>query len=191
MQIVLDVTDWDAEYMETEPDLSSKERAIQARMESAFHPAKIGRFYIVARERGQTDEKILPGNKLLLMTGAAAAWSRMEAAEMKKVRLANGRDITVRSLVHAVRHEDYEEEDDGQLDMALDVQEEGELGDDKPAPVSWDNPLAMARAERYLLERIPGYIYGRLKIIAANGGDVRSVVNELQDKMEELVGRLV
>ena len=194
MEIKIDVSDWHSEYMQEEPNLCTKEEAIQTRIRERYHPARIGRLYVVARERGDADPETLPANKLLLMTGAAAAWSRMEAAEIETVRLPSGKEIEVRSWVAPVKAADWEPPDDDaeQYELVLDDGDNGgkESPDDNPAPVHVTDPLASDRARRYLTERVPGYIYGRMKIIAAAGGDVWGVASELHDKIDELAARL-
>jgi hypothetical protein len=43
---------------------------------------------------------------------------------------------------------------------------------------------------KYLLQRVPGYIKGRLNIIAVSGGDVRQAADSLKSMIDEMVKQL-
>lgn len=192
MEINIDVTDWDDEAAKEELDISTKEALLKARMEKGYHPAKMARMYIVAREREQTDPDLLASNKLLLMTGGAYGISQMEATDKQSVQLKNGHTIQVRSLLAAVPEDEEEEGDgDGQLEMDAVPPKTPEPPDENPGPVYWDDPLAEDRARAYLMRKVPGYVYSRLAIIAANEGDVYGAWNAFVDLMETRIKLLV
>lgn len=188
--IKIDITDWDDEYMEEEPNLSTKEDALDEHLKKGYHPAKMARMYIASRERGQADAEMLPGNKVLLMTGGASAFAQMRAQEFKTVKLKNGKDVEVRAVLGTVPEPD--DDIDDKLQMSFDnghkTYKIPDPQDDYP--ILWNDDRAIERAELYLDRKVPGYVYGRLKIIAANGGDVWKAANSIINRIEEMAKNL-
>ena len=164
MQINIDVTDWKQEYDETELQILSEEDLLE--LATKLHPAKVARLYIISREQKLSPDELLPANKPLFQTGAAAALSGFIARQKKSTVMPNGKEFEVREYVGTVK-------EDGELSFEPFVKIESEEG--------------LKRALDYLLNTVPGYIMGRLKIIAASGGDVEEAAELLKDKIDDMV----
>ena len=183
--IKIDVTDWAVEHDQIEPSVTGEDDLIALVTKQGRSTAQVARLAIIARERGLAPTNILPENKPLLNAGAAVDISSKIARRMKEAQLPNGNTLTVREFVAPVR----EEEEEGQL--ANDTQ--NVLAPSSPLPetfVSVESPEARGRALDYLYKIVPGYIMGRLKIIAISGGDVKAAADELKNKIDEMVDRL-
>jgi hypothetical protein len=142
----------------------------------------IARMTIAARQLGQSPAEIMQPNKLLLQCGGAVDIVSRIAAEKREIELKNGKKVQVRSYVAPVRQDDGDEDGNG-----LRFDSDGVELPEEIAFVDVDTQAASDRALDYLLTRVPGYVYGRLAIIAANGGDVRKAADTLIDKVEEMV----
>jgi len=175
MEININVTDWQDEYMDAEPVLINERAAIETQQRDGIGPHKMGRLLVVGREMGQAPSEILPPCKSLLNIGAAYKWSQLLAERKTTATLSDGRELEVREFVADVRQDT----------------EEGEDPEPFAAPVRYDDPKAIERARDYLLNRVPGYVYGRLAIIAANGGDVAGAADGLKAAIDGMVARLV
>lgn len=183
--IVIPIGDWDSEAKAAEVDISTWEKMLEVRIGKGWHPAKMARLYLVARERGETDPEILASNKLLLMTGTARAITDREVKMLETVMLKNGKEVKVRSLVAPVHYEQpTDADDDDQLELDAMPPGPEKPVDNNPAPVWYDDPLAVDRAIGYLMHKIPGHIYRRMTTIAAGGGDVMGIWREFVDLME-------
>lgn len=185
LTIKIPVEDWNQEFLQEEPNLTGENSLIDLRLQGV-HPAKIGRLAIIARERGVAPDDILPANKLLLNTGAALEISTAIAARKRTVETADGKEIEVREFVAPVREEEeghhtYDNQDNSASPSPL---------PDNTAIISVLSDTARARALDYLLKIVPGYVYGRLAIIAVNGGDVAAAADSLKGKIDEMVERL-
>lgn len=182
--IKIDVTDWAEEHDRIEPDVSTEDKLTGLITGGKVSIPQAARLGIIARERGLAPDDILPANKPLLMTGAAKHISSVIASKHIEAQTPSGNTYTVREFVAPVR----EGEDDQLNNDTLE-------GDVTPSPepetfASSQSEEGNGRAWNYLLKRVPGYIYGRLKIIAVNGGDVKEAAEELKNKIDELVLRL-
>lgn len=164
MEIKIDVTDWQEEHDESEVQLLTEEDLVK--LSTKMHPAKIARLYIISREKKLAPDDLLPANKPLFQTGAAAALSSVIARQKKSTTLPNGKEFEVREYVGVVKEED-------EISFETFVKVESEEG--------------AKRALDYLLNTVPGYIMGRLKIIAASGGNVDDAAEQLKDKIDEMV----
>ncbi len=175
LKLEINITDWNEDYIEKEPDMSSGDEIIQ-RTKEGMKPSEAGRHIIVAREHGDAPNDIIQDNKYNVNLGAAVQVSRKIAKHFDEVHLTNGKDIKIRSYVCPVR--------DGEIDAVVDF-----------------NTLpAYQNAVSYLLNTIPGHVYGRLAIIASHtsNGEVREyadqlimAINEVVDKLSGEVGELV
>ena len=183
VQINIDVTDWADEYQREEPNLSTEEMAFVAAMRAGYKPQQMGRLLAIARHREESE--FAPPPKPMLNMGYAFDWTQRLVRQKDTATLPSGKEIEVNRFVNEVLEHPQNDGDDGQeFDAEVTAPEVKGI-------VQWDDPAALDRAIKYLLERVPGYIYGRLKIIAANGGDVQGVANMLCDKIQEMVQRLV
>jgi hypothetical protein len=179
--IKIDVTDWAVEHDEVEPDVSSEDKLVE--LSTKFSTPKLARLAIIAREKGSMPENILPANKPLFQSGAWLAISSLIKRRVKEVELPNGSTVEMREFVGVVGDEDDHLRDDTLLSSVA-----SSLTTDFYVHAESDEGLE--RAIDYLLKRIPGYVYGRLVTIAANGGDVRKAADELKVKIDEIVERL-
>lgn len=165
MEIKIDIEDWNNEYQEKEVNVINEDEIIN-RAKEGIKPSEMARLTIVARERGDSPDDILPANKSLLMRGGAVNVSSIIATRMKEINLENGKTVRVRELTCPT---------EGVENVVVDSYSENGL----------------KNAVNYLLNSIPGWIYGRLVIIAENGGDVEGVWKELRVKVDEMVKELV
>ena len=179
--IKIDVTDWAVEHDEIEPDVSSEDKLVE--LSTKYHTIKLARMAIIAREKGLMPEGIMPPNKVVLQSGAWLRISSLIKRRVKEFELPNGNTVEVREFVGAVKDENDHVHGDA-LDSDVDSSFTADLY------VHSESDEGLGRAIDYLLKRIPGYVYGRLVTIAANGGDVRKAADELKGKIDELVERL-
>ncbi len=181
MVIEIDVTDWAAEHDEIEPDVSSEDKLVE--LSTKYYTTKLARMAIIAREKGLMPEGIMPANKVVLQFGAWLRISSLIKRRVSEKELPNGQTVEYREYVGAVRDEDGQTVNDA-LDMCADSPLTTDLY------VHAESDEGLERAIGYLLKRVPGYVYGRLVTIAANGGDVRKAADELKSKIDEIVERL-
>jgi hypothetical protein len=176
------IGDWVQEYDQLEVDVSTEEALIQTIASKQMSTIQAARLAIVARERGAAPAEMLPPNKLLLNTGGAMDIQGKIARRYKEVQLTNGSTIKVREFVAPVREHPTEEPEE----------EEGTTGQlpEDTGIVEAVSEIAHKRAYDYLLQRVPGYIYSRLKLIAANKGDVTEAANALKKEIDEMVTKL-
>lgn len=181
--IKIPIGDWVDEYQQEEVNVATEEAIIEAQTKRDLNPLKLGRLVLVARERGDAPEDILPPNKSVLNGGAAVELSRMFARRRTSVKIGE-REYAMRELVAAVpeKEEPAQDGDGEQADEAVNV-----FGG---AFVAAQSDEGLSRAEKYLLERVPGYIWGRLLVIAANGGEVGALADILKEKIDDMVGKL-
>ena len=176
--------DWLAEYVDDEPDVSSRERLVEAC--KGAHTAKVARWALVARERGDAPGDLLKPNKLLLQCAAQADIAGVMGAQRERIELENGRSVRVRSFVGPVPVEEGEgEEDKGQFESAV-----GDLSASRAESRFYVDALSEEghqRALRYLERQVPGYVYNRLKEVAANRGDVRGAAGQLVERIWAMV----
>lgn len=186
----IDITDEANEYVKEEPNLSTEDDALTTAMERGYSALKMGRLLPVAWHRGESD--FAPEPKYMMHAGYSVDWTSRVGRMMERITLKTGKVISIRRIVGNVPEPEPMDDGDGDSQPPLDLDIEtppGEPPDDGKLKM-WNDPTAIHRAHRYLQERIPGYVYGRLKIIAANDGDVWAEIRELQDKLEELGKRL-
>lgn len=186
-EIRIKVGDWAAEYHEVEPSIGDEDDLVTLMTKQKMSTPKVARLAIMAREFGNAPADILPENKPLLNSGAAVALSSVIARRHVEAQTPSGNTYSVREFVAPVR----EEGEEGQAvndTHKQSVPSPSPLTDESFVPVQSEE--AKGRAWDYLLKRVPGYIYGRLKIVAVNGGDVKAAAEELKVKIDELVERL-
>lgn len=167
MKINIDITDWNEEHKEKEPNVSSHKEIIE-RSKEGLGPSELARMTIVARELDLAPENIIASNKVNLMVGGAAQISKIKTGK-KEAKLKNGNTVNMREYTCPV---------EGGEDDVL-VESETKAG--------YDN------AVNYLLNVVPGYIVGRLRIIAnySGNGDVEHYAELLIEKIRSAVKELV
>ena len=175
--INIDATDWKEEYDHEGTPIRNFDDVISARRDR--HPAQTARMALIARDPRVEDAPpdLLPMNRLLLMSGAMASIASAIAQREVTRRLKNGIEITCREYMGVVHSDDDEQTESS--------------SDGNPGIVSIDDNKALDRALAYLQQRVPGYVMGRLKVIAVCGGDVREAADELIGKIEKMVDKLV
>lgn len=188
LTIVIPIGDWEEEYLEAELDVSSEEEILK-RVRNLRTPAQLARWVLVARERGDAPEDILPPNKLVIHQGAAANISGLVKSKRTTVKLKNGRKVKIRTFVGTVKDEELTIVTVGTTPAKAKKPKKKVVADDT-AFVGSLTSKALPRALAYMRKRVPGYIRGRLEIIAANGGDVQAAVDELNVIVEEMVEEL-
>ena len=170
--IPVEAEDWFRAYMEKEPDLRSLEAAIEYHQTTGAGPQEMGRLLAIAKALEQAWDGVAEA-KPMLNAGYAEDWSKDLRRQHVSVELENGTKIEVNSLVGPVQDGD------------------GGTSDDDPAYVDLEDSRAAGRATAYIVSVIPGHVYSRLKVIAACGGDVASVAEDLHSAVDELVARLI
>jgi len=192
--IIIPIGDWLDEYVQEEVDVTSEDAVVKAQMDNGYHPAKLGRLLIIAQERGETEEGIIPKPKTLLNTGAALEVSQMFARRKRMIQAPSGHEYEARELVAQVReYTDGDEDGNGSNDNGFEEAVDAVFAsDDSPAFVFVDDALAIDRAFAYLEKRVPGYIWGRLLTISQSGSEeVRKAADMIHEKVDEMVERLV
>jgi hypothetical protein len=165
MQIKIDVTDWNEEYQKKEVDLSTEE-AIIKRAKEGVKPSEMGRLVTIAQEKGDMADGVISSHKIRLMKGSAMAVSSIIAKFKTQSNLKNGNKVNHRTFTCATE------------------------GANVDAVVDAESKAGLQNATNYLRNVVPGYIQGRLAIVAANNGDVRQLADELKTKIDEMVMRL-
>jgi len=170
-----DVTDWDDDFGVKKPDVTTDEEIIKRRKEG-MHSGEVGRHAFIARERRLTNKDIIGSPKTLLQLGLVIEMNR-KTARKKRVELVNGYNVDIREFVSPVVDEGEDEDEDHEQDIAI---------------VDSSTKKGIRAAAAYLLKIVPGYIYGRLAIIAkyGNKGDAQKYANELKDKIDEIMVKL-
>ena len=179
LEIKFGIGDWHEEYSQAEIDISDADKL--ATEATHYTAAQLARMAVVAHQLRHAKKRYLPENKPLFATGAHLHTAQLLANRERAVTLENGRDITIREFVGPVRGDDDHDCDDTQDARVT-----------PPEPfVNAVSEMGLMRATDYLRKRVPGYVKGRLKLIAANGGDVRAeaeILKALIDAMVEELG---
>lgn len=183
--IVIDAEDWYNEYLAEEPNISDQDAIIATQMERGIGPQKLGRLCVIGNERGDVAEGEFPASKLLLQTGAAFTVSSILARRMKAVEV-NGKSYNAREFIAPV----YQDLPDVTQPDTAEAAKPELLDGAGTSFVKTVSPFALERATRYLVEKVPGYVWGRLLIVAANDGDVQQVADELKRHIDEMVTKL-
>lgn len=173
--IKTDVTDWDDDFEAKKPDVITEDEIIKRRKEG-MHSAEAGRHRLIAELRGLSDANIVGPSKSLIQLGVIIQMNRI-AARKKRVELANGSNVDIREFVSPVLDENEDENEDYEQDVAI---------------VDSSTVKGTKEAVAYLLKIVPGYVYGRLAIIAkyGNEGDAQRYANELKSKIDEIMVKL-
>lgn len=178
--LTIPIGDWMKEYVREEVKVTTEEDIIGLLVNEKRSTVQVARLIIVAREAGQAPEGIIPANKPLLNTGGAMAIQSMLTQRYREKKLKNGKVIKVREFVAPVKRK---------IKFTKDGQAEEEVNGDKGI-VSVESDIACERALKYLSRRVPGYIYGRLKVVAVNGGDITEAADALKREIDEMVSKL-
>ena len=175
--IETDVTDWDDDFEAKKPDVMTEDEIIKRRKEG-MHSAEAGRHRLITELRGLSDANIVGPSKAVIQLGVIIQMNRITARK-KKVELANGHNIDIREFVSPVfdENEDKNEDEDCEQDVAI---------------IDSSTVKGLKEAIAYLLKIVPGYVYGRLAIIAKYGdeGDAQRYANELKSKIDEIMVKL-
>jgi len=182
-----DITEWREEFLRHEPEIASEDDLVKLATDGGFKTGEVARMAIASRAMNIAPDDILKPNKLLLYAGGRAQVSMAVAARKSTFEAPNGKEYAVREFVGLPGRPEEEvvSDDNGN---AQEVEAISELGD-KPM-VAFDSQEGVKRATHYLLNTIPGHVWTRLAIIAASGGDVAGVADELKAIIDEQVGRL-
>ena len=173
LTVKIPIGDWEEEYLAAEPKIEGPDSLIALR--KAHGIGSVARMTAAARARNEAPQDIIKPDKLLYQSGIQAEIAEMIAGRVENVQLENGAEIKIRSYVATPpQDEEGDEDDGGGDDLIVDA-------------ISSDG---LERAARYLTRNVPGYVYGRLAIIAANRGDVREAAQGLVDAVWAMVDRL-
>jgi len=169
MKLQIDISEWVDEANREEVAFEGIDDLLDQHVKQHWSPMKSGRLAIAARELGRAKDDILPENKLLVNSGAAVAVSSAFSQQSQSVTI-NGHDWDVRRYIGAVGEE-------GVVDYEATF-------------VESDTQEAVERALMYLDRVVPGYVAGRLAIIAQNGGDVAKAADLLKSHVDEIAEKL-
>ena len=187
LTVRIGIGDWEAEYLEEEPKIDGQEALIELRRRHAI--GKTARMVAAARARAEAPADIIKPDKLLYQSGIEADIATQIANRKVRTRLENGKEIDVREFVGTPPGE-AEAETDPDAE-GFDSEVLGGTGDDYTGLiVDMMSQDAHDRALRYLTRNVPGYVRGRLEIIAANRGDVRTAAQELVGAIWQMVEAL-
>lgn len=182
----IDYTDWVHEHDEKEVDVTSLDSVIR-QMQEGVGPMQAGRLAFVATKRGDCVEPVLKHtSKYHLNIGLAQDISAQVAAKAVATRLTNGNMVKHREYVGSVISDDAIAETDNEL-----LNQPITIDDIKLVKAS--DQEGVDRAVKYMRDRIPGYVRGRLVIIAANGTPqaVRDAAEELKGTIDDIVAALI
>jgi len=171
--------DWLEEFIANEPDVSDEDAIIRELKEKGHKSAEVARFTIVARERGEAPENILPPNKLLLMAGARlsiAGISRRKVAVQIEDKILN-----IRELVAVPREEGEPDSDEAASHQPPERAQQW---------VGYTDERALDGAEYYLLNTLNGHIWSRLVILAAGKRDFELIADKLMVQIQAMVDTL-
>ena len=178
----IDITDWDEEYLEKEQDLGTLEKTIAYQQETGAKTLEVARLLTVAKLRGDNEEEVLKEPpKTHVMMGAANDYARQVVSKKRAVKLNNGNTVSVRQYMGEVT--EYTDDD---ADIEPKPLEETRL-------ITSEGAEAKNRAIKYIKNQVPGYIRGRLVIVAANGSadDVKEIAKQLKREIDAMVQTLI
>lgn len=145
---------------------------------------------LVAETLGNTKQEIIGTPKVVIKAGAAARYHNLIGTFKTKCNTPSGNPVQVREVVLAVSEieEEEPEEDDG---VQVDNDKPRMLPDDR-MPVFVTDRLAAQRALQYLKRKVPGYVQGRLAILAVTEGEesVRNAAHDLKMAIDAIVEML-
>ena len=167
LTVEIPIGDCEAEYLAAEPEITGPDSLIELRKVHSI--GSVARMAVAARARGEAPVDIIKADKLLYLSGAQADIAEMISSRVVAVQLENGSEINVRSWV---------------------AEPPGERDDEGGVIVGSVSTDGLDRALRYLHNNVPGYVRGRLEIVAANRGDVREAAQVLVDAVWEIVTQL-
>ncbi len=160
MEIRVDISDWEQEYQASGVRFANADDMLEYATQEP--PLRLGRFALVARERGDCAKDTIKPNKLLLNLGAALNVScQIKAATVRDSETG----VRVRRFV-------------GPLTSY----------DGRFAEV--DTLLAAQRAHEYLMHQVPQHVRSRLDVLRYHGGDVRKEVRALKKALDEMVAEM-
>lgn len=179
-EIRINIDPWVAEYEATEPDVRNHD-AIIGRCLEGVPTAKVGQYTLVAREKGDAPDDILPPNDHLLLSGARGAVQSIFAQRKIERETEDGRRYTVREFVSLYGRE--------QAEAAQKIADNAEMAAVASGIVKSSDKRAAYLAEDYLLETMPAHIASRFAILKELDEDVRAVGGELIKRIQELIER--
>lgn len=196
--VKIDISDWRDDSFKDEAVIDTA-RDVAALAESVAVGTtplqKATRAAAVVHALGLVPERYLPEDKLMYYVGAYGAVSARVSGMRREFETKSGKKYSVRLGVAPVP--DREDGDDGEADgdgLAFEATSPiGKYSDEDAGnyvSIDGDRPEALQRSLDYLDKRIPGYVFGRLKIVAACGGDVRGAADVLKARIDELVEKL-
>ena len=164
VEIRIDATDWAEQALRAELEIQGDEDVIKM-ADEGYTTGQMACILVGGRALGIVPAHTLKSDKLLLYGGARAEVATKYAACKRQAELVNGKTIEVREYVGPPGREDDNEDDTPKTFVRSETDE------------------GMRLAERYLARTVPGHVYGHLKIIAANGGDVMAAAEALASKV--------
>lgn len=173
-------------YLEEEPNTDTARDSIHYMINRKIHPATMAQHVLIAETVGNTKQEIIGTPKVVLKAGAAARYSNLLNGLKTEGHTPSGNPVQVREIVRAVVGVTEEEPEED--DTPVDKDKPRMLPDDR-MPVFVTNHLAAQRALQYLKRKVPGYVQGRLAILAVAEGEeaVRNAAYELKMAIDAIV----
>lgn len=199
LTVHIPIGDWHARTMQAELEISS-ENDLYAAVEQGVDTITLAEAVVVCRELGLDPDSplnFIDPNKLLLRAGAIGNVMRILRKRKHQVTAPNGATYEAHDYVGVVREPETEavEVEGLTTDAGTTVKYEQTTAlvaePEKNAYVRYSDPQAIVRAENYLKNQVPGHIWPRLLTIYENQGDVKRVLGELREKLDEFEQRLV
>lgn len=185
--VEIDVTPEVEDYRRNEYEIKTIEDAIKLRLSGAklYEVAKI---LIASKKLGELEKDTLPEDKWLYENGVKVKYASIEASRMRMAKMPNGKELEVREFVASVDQvlDDTQSASvNGKELESVQLERDTHTSDD--ALLSSSDPAAVQRALDYLEIVVPGYVMGRLKIIAEHNGDYKKAAERLIEKVREMV----
>ena len=176
-EIRIAIDDWVDEFLREEPTLDGEDALVAEHVKRRWTPTKTARLAIAARELSAAPEDILPPNKPLLNLGGAVAVVQLINHQRQRV-MVGGKQRSIPTYVGSVPEPQEEgKEDDGQ----------------EYVPETYTDALSAEgcqRAREYLLRIVPGHVYRRLLVLAANGDELVEVAEQLKSRIDAMIAEL-
>lgn len=185
----IDYTDWVVEYDDTEANVNSLDSLIREMEEKGTGPMQAGRLAFVGTQKGDCVEPILRhSSKYHLNVGLAQDVSAQVAAKAVQARLKNGKEVKHREYVGRVL-----KDNDAINNDESDTFEQRQVTPDDFKLVKASSEGGVSRAIEYMRDTLPGYVRGRLVIIAAHGTPeaVKAAADELKATIDNIVAELI
>jgi hypothetical protein len=169
----IDITPWVDEYLRTEIDVTTEEKAIEAQVRERIHWLDMGAHLLAANKLGHVPEDMVPDPADCLRLGSAEAWRQRINKRTVQVEVGNSQ-IEVREVA-----------------SVQDPRQTGEdNGENRPSYYTyWDDPKRADAAEHYLTHTLGGHVERHAAILAYHARDLDAVEGDTIATVREIFQR--